>query len=392
MILAAEAPLLTPLLIQMLVVGAALLLGLMFFGSGDVTRRQPLPELEEEPDPVQVAYLRRQTSGLIELVMFDLVEEGLLEVVEVEEDEEFWSVQQVEGSEPPQPGDPWPGQQRLEEEELDADEEGEDDEEQLEEEDLEDEELDEEDLDDEDLDDEEESDDGDEELDDEDAEDDEKEAASGPPVSPNQLVYHYFDTPKFPRQSLRPGGGLHSLLAFFTLPIQRRMVERHMMRSVASFQGCASGCLMAVGILTLVAFVFGTFYYYVTLAFDGHYLPLIILTVSMLVLRQLIRVTRFQLMKLFGFLRPRTSWGERYLEELESRFDSLLPTPEADGNGQQRSARSLQFASGEQRQTLERLAVAVFGSWVLAGGPYQDIAFYLGTADPKESDGADDSP
>ncbi len=378
MILAAEAPLLTPLLIWMLVGGAALLLGLLFFGSGDVTRRQPLPELEEEPDPIQVAYLRRQTSGLIELVMFDLVEEGLLEVVEVEEDEEFWSVQQVEGSEPPQPGDPWPGQQRLEEEELDADEEGEDDEEELEEEDLEDEELD----------DEEESDDGDEDLDDE---DDEKKAASGPPVSPNQLVYHYFDTPKFPRQSLRPGGGLHSLLAFFTLPIQRRMVERHMMRSVASFQGCASGCLMAVGILTLVAFVFGTFYYYVTLAFDGHYLPLIVLTVSMLVLRQLIRVTRFRLMKFFSFLRPRTSWGERYLEELESRFDSLLPTPEADGNGQQGAARSLQFTSGEQRQTLERLAVAVFGSWVLAGGPYEDIAFYLGTADPEESDGPKDS-
>ena len=378
MILAAEAPLLTPLLIWMLVGGAALLLGLLFFGSGDVTRRQPLPELEEEPDPVQVAYLRRQTSGLIELVMFDLVEEGLLEVVEVEEDEEFWSVQQVEGSEPPQPGDPWPGQQRLEEEELDADEEGEDDEEELEEEDLEDEELD----------DEEESDDGDEDLDDE---DDEKKAASGPPVSPNQLVYHYFDTPKFPRQSLRPGGGLHSLLAFFTLPIQRRMVERHMMRSVASFQGCASGCLMAVGILTLVAFVFGTFYYYVTLAFDGHYLPLIVLTVSMLVLRQLIRVTRFRLVKFFSFLRPRTSWGERYLEELESRFDSLLPTPEADGNGQQGAARSLQFTSGEQRQTLERLAVAVFGSWVLAGGPYEDIAFYLGTADPEESDGPKDS-
>ncbi|MFP6592578.1 MAG: hypothetical protein VCE12_18880, partial [Candidatus Latescibacterota bacterium] len=133
MILAAEAPLLTPLLIQMLVVGAALLLGLLFFGSGDVTRRQPLPELEEEPDPVQVAYLRRQTSGLIELVMFDLVEEGLLEVVEVEEDEEFWSVQQVEGSEPPQPGDPWPGQQRLEED--------------LEDEDLDDKELDEDELD-----------------------------------------------------------------------------------------------------------------------------------------------------------------------------------------------------------------------------------------------------
>lgn len=375
----AEAPLLTPLLIQMLVVGAALLLGLLFFGSGDVTRRQPLPELEEEPDPIQVAYLRRQTSGLIELVMFDLVEEGLLEVVEVEEDEEFWSVQQVEGSEPPQPGDPWPGQQRLEE---DLEDEGLDDEE------LEDEDLEDEDLDDEDLDDEEESDDGDEDLDDE---DDEKKAASGPPVSPNQLVYHYFDTPKFPRQSLRPGGGLHSLLAFFTLPIQRRMVERHMMRSVASFQGCASGCLMAVGILTLVAFVFGTFYYYVTLAFDGHYLPLIVFTVSMLVLRQLIRVTRFRLMKFFSFLRPRTSWGERYLEELESRFDSLLPPLKADGNGQQGAARSLQFTSGEQRQTLERLAVAVFGSWVLAGGPYEDIAFYLGTADPEESDGPKDS-
>ncbi|MDP7204185.1 MAG: hypothetical protein QGH11_01345 [Pirellulaceae bacterium] len=358
MILAAEAPLLTPLLVQMLVVGAALLLGLLFFGSGDVTRRQPLPDVEEDPDPVQVAYLRRQTSGLIELVMFDLVEEGLLEVVEVEEDEEFWAVQQVDGSEPPQPEDPWPGQQRLEDDEP--------------EEVLEDEEPDEDGC---------EREGGGEE-------DGEDESTARPLVSPSQLVYHYFDTPKFPRQSLRPGGGLHSLLAYFTLPIQRQMVERHMMRSVASFQGCASGCLMAVGILALVAFVFGTFYYYVTLAFDGRPLPLVVLTVSMLVLRQLIRVTRFRLMKFFGFLRPRTSWGERYLEELESRFDSFLPAPGADGNGQQGAVRSLQFTSGEQRQALERLAVAVFGSWVLAGGPYEDVAFYLGTADPEESDDA----
>jgi hypothetical protein len=88
---------------------------------------------------------------------------------------------------------------------------------------------------------------------------------------------------------------------------------------------------------------------------------------------------------LFRFLRPRTSWGEQYLEELESRFYALLPgRAEAGENGHGNETSPLMFASAEQRASLERLAVALFGSWVLVGGPYEDLAFYLGTADPEE--------
>jgi hypothetical protein len=430
MMLVAEAELLTPLLIQMLVVGAGLLLGLLFFGSGDATRGQPLPDMEEEPDPVQVAYLRRQTSGLIELVMFDLLEQGRLEVVENEEDEEFWSVRQLEGSEPPEAEDPWPGQRVADDDEQDLDDDGElddddgeldDDEERdgamrikskvskreeiweaynkrsAEEDELEDDELDgdeEDELDEDELDGEDDDELDGEELDEEDDEelDEEESAVDGLPASPGELVYRYFETPKYPRQALRPGGGLHSLLTFYTLPIQRLMVERHLMRSVASFQGCASGCLMAIGIITLVAFVMGTFYHFITLAFDGHYLPLVVFTVSLLLLRQLGRMTRFRLIRIFRFLRPRTSWGERYLQGLESRFDSLMPSRELDGNGEQGKASTLEFASAEQRQSLERLAVAVFGSWVLVGGPHEDLAFFLGTADPGEPAGPGEAP
>ena len=80
------------------------------------------------------------------------------------------------------------------------------------------------------------------------------------------------------------------------------------------------------------------------------------------------------------------------MEELESRFDSFLPSRDPDGNGEQRTASRLEFTSAEQRQSLERLAVAVFGSWVLLGGPHEDLAFFLGTADPGEPAGPGEAP
>ena len=100
---------------------------------------------------------------------------------------------------------------------------------------------------------------------------------------------------------------------------------------------------------------------------------------------------RIRLVKIFGFLRPRSSLGERYLEALESRFDSMLPSPKSGGNGQGGKEGMLDSISADQRQAMERLAVAVFGSWVLAGGPYQDLAYYLGTADPEEPAGPQES-
>ena len=359
MMLAAEVVLLSPLLVNVLVVAVILLLVLLVFGNSDATRGQALPDLEEDPDPVQVAYLRRQTSGLIELVMFDLVEQGRLEVIEDEEDEEFWAVQQVPGSQPPEPGDPWPGQE-LASETIEQDEEQQDEE-------MED----------------------DEQQEDELAEDEEQEKKIDPRVfSPRELVYRYFETPKFPRQSLRYGSGIHSLLTYYTLPIQQRMVQRQLMRSVASPQGCASGCLLLVGIISLVSFAIGTFYRFAMMAIrDNQYLPLVVFVVALFALRMLMKFGRIRLVKIFGFLRPRSSLGERYLEALESRFDSMLPSPKSGGNGQGGKEGMLDSISPDQRQAMERLAVAVFGSWVLAGGPYEDLAFYLGTADPEEPAG-----
>ena len=374
MMLAAEFVLLTPLLVNVLVVAVILLLTLVVLGNSDGTRGQALPDLEEDPDPVQVAYLRRQTSGLIELVMFDLVEQGRLEVIEDDEDEEFWSVQQVPGSQPPEPDDPWPGQESAseteEEDEQQQDEEMEDDEQEDEEQQQ-----------------------PDEEPEDEEPEQDEQEPGLDPRTfSPRELVYRYFETPKFPRQSLRYGGGIHSLLTYYTLPIQQRMVQRQLMRSVASPQGCASGCLLLVGIISLVSFMIGTFYRFAMMAIrEGQYLPLVVFVVTLIALRMLMKFGRIRLVKIFGFLRPRSSLGERYLEALESRFDSMLPSPKSGGNGQGGKEGILDSISPDQRQAMERLAVAVFGSWVLAGGPYEDLAFYLGTADPEEPAGPQES-
>ena len=369
MMLAAEVVLLSPLLVNVLVVAVILLLTLVVLGNSDGTRGQALPDLEEDPDPVQVAYLRRQTSGLIELVMFDLVEQGRLEVIEDEEDEEFWSVQQVPGSQPPEPDDPWPGQESAgetgEQDEDEQDEEMEDDGQEDEQQQEQDEEM----------------------------EDDEQEQGLDPRTfSPRELVYRYFETPKFPRQSLRYGGGIHSLLTYYTLPIQQRMVQRQLMRSVASPQGCASGCLLLVGIISLVSFMIGTFYRFAMMAIrEGQYLPLVVFVVTLVTLRMLMKFGRIRLVKIFGFLRPRSSLGERYLEALESRFDSMLPSPKSGGNGQGGKEGILDSISPDQRQAMERLAVAVFGSWVLAGGPYEDLAFYLGTADPEEPAGPQES-
>ena len=364
MMLVAEAMLLTPLLVNVLIVAVVLLALLLIFGNSDATRGEHLPELEEDPDPVEVAYLRRQTSGLVELVMFDLVEQGRLEVFEDEEDEEFWAVRQVQGSQPPEPGDPWPGHGSAADQQPDSDP-GED---------VPGEEL---------------PDDGDEEDEGDDGEQDQTEGDSDQQVfSPHQLVYRYFETSKYPRQALRLGGGIHSLLTYFTLPIQQRMVERHLMRSVASSQGCASGCLLLVGIVSLVSFMIGTFYHFAVMAFrDGEYLPLAVYVGVLLALRLLVKLSRIRLVKVFGFLRPRTNLGDRYLEALESRFDSMLPSPLSGDNGQGRAAASIDSVSAEQREAMERLAVAVFGSWVLSGGPYEDLAFYLGTADPGEQAG-----
>ena len=373
MMLAVEVVLLSPLLVNVLIVAVVLLLTLVVLGNSDGTRGQALPDLEEDPDPVQVAYLRRQTSGLIELVMFDLVEQGRLEVIEDDEDEEFWSVQQVPGSQPPEPDDPWPGQESAgeteEEDEQQLDEELEDDEPEQ------DDELE------------------DEELEDDEQEQDEQEQGLDPRTfSPRELVYRYFETPKFPRQSLRYGGGIHSLLTYYTLPIQQRMVQRQLMRSVASPQGCASGCLLLVGIISLVSFMIGTFYRFAMMAIrEGQYLPLVVFVVTLIALRMLMKFGRIRLVKIFGFLRPRSSLGERYLEALESRFDSMLPSPKSGGNGQGGKEGILDSISPDQRQAMERLAVAVFGSWVLAGGPYEDLAFYLGTADPEEPAGPQES-
>ena len=373
MMLAAEFVLLSPLLVNVLVVAVILLLTLVVLGNSDGTRGQALPDLEEDPDPVQVAYLRRQTSGLIELVMFDLVEQGRLEVIEDDEDEEFWSVQQVPGSQPPEPDDPWPGQESAgeteEQDEQQQDEEMEDDGQEDEEQQQ------------------------DEEMEDDEQEQDEQEPGLDPRTfSPRELVYRYFETPKFPRQSLRYGGGIHSLLTYYTLPIQQRMVQRQLMRSVASPQGCASGCLLLVGIISLVSFMIGTFYRFAMMAIrEGQYLPLVVFVVTLIALRMLMKFGRIRLVKIFGFLRPRSSLGERYLEALESRFDSMLPSPKSGGNGQEGKEGILDSISPDQRQAMERLAVAVFGSWVLAGGPYEDLAFYLGTADPEEPAGPQES-
>jgi hypothetical protein len=361
MTLAAEVVLLSPLLVKILVVAVVLLLALMVLGNSDGTRGQALPDLEEDPDPVQVAYLRRQTSGLIELVMFELVEQGRLEVIEDEEDEEFWAVQQVPGSQPPEPDDPWPGQESA----------GETDEEEEEEEDDEQE---------------------DEQFEDDEQEDEQQQGLDPRAFSPRELVYRYFETPKFPRQSLRYGSGIHSLLTYYTLPIQQRMVQRQLMRSVASPQGCASGCLLLVGIISLVSFAIGTFYRFAMMAIhDNQYLPLVVFVVTLFALRMLMKFGRVRLVKIFGFLRPRSSLGERYLEALESRFDSMLPSPKSGGNGKGGKEGMLDSISADQRQEMERLAVAVFGSWVLAGGPYQDLAYYLGTADPEEPAGPQES-
>jgi hypothetical protein len=371
MMLAAEVVLLSPLLVNILVVAVVLLLALMVLGNSDGTRGQALPDLEEDPDPVQVAYLRRQTSGLIELVMFDLVEQGRLEVIEDEEDEEFWAVQQVPGSQPPEPDDPWPGQESAGETDEEEEEEEEEEEDEIEDDEQEDEQI-----------------EDDEQEEDEQEQDEQEQGLDPRAFSPRELVYRYFETPKFPRQSLRYGGGIHSLLTYYTLPIQQRMVQRQLMRSVASPQGCASGCLLLVGIISLVSFAIGTFYRFAMMAIrDNQYLPLVVFVVALFALRMLMKFGRIRLVKIFGFLRPRSSLGERYLEALESRFDSMLPSPKSGGNGQGGKEGMLDSISADKRQAMERLAVAVFGSWVLAGGPYQDLAYYLGTADPEEPAG-----
>lgn len=387
MMLAAEPLLLTPLLVNLLVVGVMLVLValvLFIISNRDATRRREPPTVEEDPDPVHVAYLRQQSAGLVELVMFDLVAQGRLEVIEEDEDEEFWAMQQVADSDLPESEGLWPvlevpaEQHDAGEADLEDDDPGDEDLEQYEKE-ADEEEADEEEA--------------DEEEDDEEEEEDRQlmmqeamEASLRNQTGPHPLFYMYFDTPKFPRQSLGQRGGIRSMLTQHAIPIQRKMVQRELVRPLVTSQGCTAGCLMLMGVIITVAFVIGTFVHFSRMAFnDGEYLPLLFFTLSLVVLRLMMVFGRRRLGMLFRFLRPRTSWGEQYLEELESRFYALLPgRAEAGGNGHGNETSPLMFASAEQRASLERLAVALFGSWVLVGGPYEDLAFYLGTADPEE--------
>ena len=376
MMLAAEPLLLTPLLVKLLVVGIMLVLValvLFIISNRDATRRREPPTVEEDPDPVHVAYLRQQSAGLVELVMFDLVAQGRLEVIEEEEDEEFWAMQQVADSELPESEGLWPvlevpaEQPDTGEADLEDDDPGDEDLEQYEEEV------------------------GEEEADEVEADrqlmmQEAMEASLRNQTGPHPLFYMYFDTPKFPRQSLGQRGGIRSMLTQHAIPIQRQMVQRELVRPLVTSQGCTAGCLMLMGVIITVAFVIGTFVHFSRMAInDGEYLPLLFFTLSLVVLRLMMVFGRRRLGMLFRFLRPRTSWGEQYLEELESRFYALLPgRAEAGGNGHGNETSPLLFASAEQRASLERLAVALFGSWVLVGGPYEDLAFYLGTADPEE--------
>jgi hypothetical protein len=365
MMLVAEVVLLSPILDWLLIIAVGLLALMFLVAPRDITRQQQLPQVDEEPNPLEVAYLRRQSSGVIELVIYDLVEAGQLEVVEDDQDEEYWGMQQVAGSTPPPVTD-----ESDDEGEFESDDEGEfesDGEGEFESDD-----------------------EGEFESDDE-----------GPgaltletvEMAARRMAYDYFDGPKFPRQALALNAGLRSFVGRLVLPVHQRLMQRRLMSAVASGKGCAAGCLLLSSIITAVAFLIGSFVMFATRAFQGGDVwPLLILVAVLLMLRVGMSVFKPRVTRILRFLRPRTSWGERYLEELEDRFFDMLPPPsDANGNGNGQQGLALDRLPQDQRQTLQRLAVAVFGSWVLAGGPFQDVAYYLGTADPEptEADGAD---
>ncbi len=373
MMLVAEVVLLSPILDWLLIIAVGLLALMFLVAPRDITRQQQLPQVDEEPNPLEVAYLRRQSSGVIELVIYDLVEAGQLEVVEDDQDEEYWGMQQVAGSTPPPVTD-----ESDDEGEFESDDEGEfesDGEGEFES-------------------------DGEGEFE----SDDEGEFESddeGPgaltletvEMAARRMAYDYFDGPKFPRQALALNAGLRSFVGRLVLPVHQRLMQRRLMSAVASGKGCAAGCLLLSSIITAVAFLIGSFVMFATRAFQGGDVwPLLILVAVLLMLRVGMSVFKPRVTRILRFLRPRTSWGERYLEELEDRFFDMLPPPsDANGNGNGQQGLALDRLPQDQRQTLQRLAVAVFGSWVLAGGPFQDVAYYLGTADPEptEADGAD---
>ena len=341
MMLVAEVVLLSPILDWLLIIAVGLLALMFLVAPRDITRQQQLPQVDEEPNPLEVAYLRRQSSGVIELVIYDLVEAGQLEVVEDDQDEEYWGMQQVAGSTPPPVTD-----ESDDEGEFESDDEG-------------------------------------------------PGALTLETVemAARRMAYDYFDGPKFPRQALALNAGLRSFVGRLVLPVHQRLMQRRLMSAVASGKGCAAGCLLLSSIITAVAFLIGSFVMFATRAFQGGDVwPLLILVAVLLMLRVGMSVFKPRVTRILRFLRPRTSWGERYLEELEDRFFDMLPPPsDANGNGNGQQGLALDRLPQDQRQTLQRLAVAVFGSWVLAGGPFQDVAYYLGTADPEptEADGAD---
>ena len=76
MMLVAEVVLLSPILDWLLIIAVGLLALMFLVAPRDITRQQQLPQVDEEPNPLEVAYLRRQSSGVIELVIYDLVEAG----------------------------------------------------------------------------------------------------------------------------------------------------------------------------------------------------------------------------------------------------------------------------------------------------------------------------
>jgi len=48
----------------------------------DPTKNQPLPLIPAEPDPYKIAYLRSQATGVAHLVLFNLIQQGYLQVSE----------------------------------------------------------------------------------------------------------------------------------------------------------------------------------------------------------------------------------------------------------------------------------------------------------------------
>ncbi|ALF52066.1 hypothetical protein ACX27_03085 [Nostoc piscinale CENA21] len=48
----------------------------------DPTKNQPLPLIPAEPDPYKIAYLRSQATGIAHLVLFNLIQQGYLQVSE----------------------------------------------------------------------------------------------------------------------------------------------------------------------------------------------------------------------------------------------------------------------------------------------------------------------